>query len=398
VADIWSANVKDRSKADYRLGHILKSADFTKSEAIAVLAQTSKASDRAPTHRESYAINIVDKIWGFENRSTDFLSESVASILQACPDNKIKGERLRCWKYIDDTAHGFRLTQVIGLVAGSGVGKTAIALNMFYGFVHNNHEYDHFFIPLEQPKNEIAERWKVICGSNTQLHEKVQVLSNYDNDGNYRHLSLKEIEDYVVQYTEKTGRKVGCVVIDHIGVLADKTNKKSENESIISTAKQMKAFALRTNTLLIMQSQTSREKAGIGDLELDKDAAYGSTVFEQFCDYLITIWQPLKRCYMETDCPTITAFKFCKIRHKNKLEDFIQEDVPYRLYFDPTTQRLSQLTEEQKDSFTFWVTKATNKRKLDRKTDIVTYHSTRWDETEEPNERAANISKNEKAA
>lgn len=391
VNKIWSGNTDDRSESDYRLGHLMLAANFTKEEAASVLVQTAKALGRAPGHRVSYATNIVDKIWGFEKEKEkeEFLSESVTDILVASGDN-IKGTRLRGWKYIDDTDHGFRLTQVIGLVAGSGVGKTAIALNMFHGFVHNNPEYDHFFIPLEQPKNEIAERWAAICGENKNLHSKVQVLSNYDNDGVYRHLSLKEIEEYLVEYIKRTGRKVGCVVIDHISVLKNEKNSAgSATQKTLNISEEMKAFALRTNTLLVMQSQTAREKAGIGDIELNKDAAFGSSAFENFCDYLITIWQPLKNCYSEVDCPTITAFKFCKIRHKNSDKDVIQEDVPYTMLFDTKTQTLKQLTQEQRKGLTFWVQKATNKRKQDKKTDIVTYTSVRW-EMEDANGRVDN--------
>jgi hypothetical protein len=144
----------------------------------------------------------------------------------------------------------------------------------------------------------------------------------------------------------------------------------------------MKAFAVQTNTFLIMQSQTSRQKAGIGDLELDKDAAYGTATFEWYCDYLMTIWQPLKRCHMEEACPTVTAFKFCKIRHKKAKKDVIQEDVPYYLYFDPNTERLEDMTQDQEVSFKYFLPKATNKRKRDRHSDILEYKSTKTAENE----------------
>ena len=54
----------------------------------------------------------------------------------------------------------------------------------------------------------------------------------------------------------------------------------------------MKAWAVQTNTLLVMQSQTSREKAGVGDLELDKDAAFGTSSFEWYCDFLSLYGSP----------------------------------------------------------------------------------------------------------
>lgn len=372
--ELWILEQEDRSKADYRLGHLMFAYGFTRDEAMSVLVNANKALSRSSNHRITYAKNIVDKIWTYEIEKTNLnLSASVKDILNKYGDN-LKGTRFPCWDYIDNTAYGFRLGQVIGLVAGSGVGKTAIALNMFAGFVKNNPDYDHFFIPLEQPVNEIAERWKNMCGENTSLHEKVQLISNYDDSGTFRHLSFTDIKEYILKYQEQTKRKVGAVVIDHIGALKKK-GKNGENQDLMDICHSMKSFAVETNTLLIMQSQAPREKAGIGDLELNKDAAYGTVYFESYCDYLITIWQPLKRCHGENGCPTITAFKFCKIRHKKTNIDKIQEDVCYKLFFDSKTETLRDLTQDENTGFAFWLNKATNKRKLNSKTDIITYNS-----------------------
>jgi hypothetical protein len=382
--ELWSGGTDDRSKSDYRLGHLMFANGFTKDEALSVLINSAKALQRAPIHRSSYAINIVDKIWTFEIAGDEEkleLSMSVKEILQK-PLTALKGTPFRCHPRIDNTAHGFRLGQVIGLVAGSGVGKTTFALNMFRWFIQNNPEYDSFFVPLEQPANEIADRWKTMCGEDSSLHDKVHVMSNYDDNGNFRHLSFSEIKDYIEKFQRVTGRKVGCVVIDHIGALKKK-GSSDENQDLMAICHEMKAFAVQTNTLLIMQSQTSREKAGIGDLELNKDAAYGTATFEWYCDYLITMWQPLKRCHNEPACPTVTAFKFCKIRHKKAKQDKVQEDVPYFLNFDSETEQMRDMTQEEVTSFNYFLPKATNKRKLDRKTDLVAYQSVPYKETDE---------------
>lgn len=377
--ELYAGELEDRSKADYRLGHIMFAHGFTKEEAMSVLVNVAKALERAPSHRISYAENIVDKIWTYEiteNKDELNLSDSVKAILSKGEDS-LKGIRFPCHRYLDDTKHGFRLGQVIGLVAGVGVGKTAVALNMFMGFVQNNPDYDHFFVPLEQPKNEIADRWKTMCGDRTYLHNKVHVISNYSEDGEFRHLSFDEIRDYLLKFQKLTGKKVGCVVIDHIGALRRK-DEEGENQSLMDICHQMKAFAIQTNTMLVMQSQAPREKAGIGDLELNKDAAYGTVYFESYCDYLITIWQPLKRLYENTACPTATAFKFCKIRHKKQGQDKILEDICYRLFFDPKTELLRDLTQDEETSFDHFLKAATNKRSKDRKTDLVIYTSIKF--------------------
>lgn len=382
VKSIWSGGMNDRSKSDFRLAHIMFASGFTKEEASSVLVNCAKALERAPKHRISYAMNIINQIWIFEELPKDFLlSKSVKDMLERSDENTLKGTRFACWSYLDNTAHGFRLGQVIGLVAGSGVGKTSVALNMFEGFVQNNPDYLHFFIPLEQPANEIAERWANMCKGKEFLNEKVHVISNYDENGQFRHLSFDDIKTYILQFQERYKRKIGCVVIDHIGALKKK-GKDGENQDLMDICHSMKAFAIETNTLLVMQSQAPREKAGIGDLELDKDAAYGTVYFESYCDYLITIWQPLKRVYKD-GAPTVTAFKFCKIRHKKQNADKIKEDVRYNLLFDPDTGKLRETTEDEEKSFKYFLSQATNKRKQDKKTDLAEYVSVRWTKEED---------------
>lgn len=375
VEEIWKGNVDDRSKSDYRIAHIMLANNFTKNEALSVLVNSGKALARGPDHRFTYANNIVEKIWTCEDKDLLDLSSSVEDILENHGDN-LKGTRFPCYTWLDNTVHGFRLGQVIGLVAGSGVGKTAIALNMFLGFVQSNPEYDHFFIPLEQPTNEIADRWKNLCQGNTLLHKKVHLISNYDKDGNFRNLSLSDIQEYIMKFKKTTGKKVGCVVIDHIGALAS-NDKEGQCEGLAKTCHKMKAFAIQTNTMLIMQSQAPREKAGIGDLEINKDAAYGTVFFESYCDYLITLWQPVKRCYVTEGCPAVTAFKFCKIRHKKQNLDVIKEDVRYMMLFDSKTERLREMTQDEEVSFNFFNNTATSLRKLDRKTDLLEYTAIR---------------------
>jgi len=378
VSRLWLEDTEDRSKADFKLAHIMFANGFTADEAASVLVNTNKSSQRSPIHRISYARNIIDKIWTFEldPKSTTFdpaFFPNVREILEKGEDT-VKGARFSCHKWVDNTEYGFRLGQVIGLVAGSGVGKTAFALNMFRWFAQENPDYHHLFVPLEQPANEIAARWQTMCGNDTSLHDKIHVMSNYDENSAFRNLSLSDIKNHIISFEKATGKKIGCVVIDHIGVL----KKKDENNNSIeleNICHNMKSFAVETNTLLIMQSQTSREKAGIGDLELNKDAAYGTVFFESYTDYLVTLWQPLKRCHSMDDCPTITAFKFCKIRHKKARKDIIQEDVPYYLYFDSNNEMLRNLTQRENDSFTYYLAKCTNLRSADRKTDMVEYQS-----------------------
>lgn len=375
---LWSETSNDRSKSDYRLAHIMLANGFTKEEAASVLINSAKALQRAPVHRQSYASNIIDKVFTYEiTGHTD--SPTVQDILSRNPST-LQGVRFPCNKLLDDTEHGFRLGQIVGIIGGSGVGKTTLTLNMFLWFCANNPDYHHFFFSLEQPEGEIAARIKLICGDNTSMYSKIHIVSNYAADGTFNQFSMQKIEDHLLSFQKNTGSKVGATVIDHIGVL-DKQTKNGEYDGLIGICRKMKETAVRVNTMLIMLSQAPREKSGVGDIELNKDSAFGTVFFESFCDYCLCLWQPLKRAYTK-GAPTVMAFKFAKIRHKRQNIDRIKEDTCYQLFFDPKTERLRELTQAEEVSAKHYVSVATNLRKLDRKTDIIPYESRRIVEEE----------------
>lgn len=376
--DLWAGRATDRSKNDFRLGHLMFANGFTKDEALSVLINSAKALQRAPVHRASYAENIVNKIWTFEaapaeEKAAMNLSPTVRDILSK-GESAIKGTRFSCNRLIDDTVHGYRLGQVIGVVGGSGTGKTTLTLNKFLWFAENNPDYHHFFFSLEQPVGELAARIRTICDGNDALYDKIHLVSNYADDGTYKHMSLPDIETHVQDWQKTTGLKAGAVVIDHIGVLKKTIKGSGENDGLIGICQLMKSVAVNCNVMLIMLSQAPREKAGIGDLELDKSAAYGTVFFESFVDYLICLWQPLKRGYAK-GAPTVMAIKFAKIRHKKQNEDVIKEDVCYQLYFDPNNEHIRELTQDEETAAAYWLIQTTNMRKQDRKTDLIKYES-----------------------
>ncbi len=203
----------------------------------------------------------------------------------------------------------------------------------------------------------------VETASQIGMQNKVHILGNYNEDGTYRDLSMTDIQSYVLGLEKHTGVKVGCVIIDHIGIL--KQEKKSDEFSgLIGVCKQLKAFAVATNPFLVIQSQTTRAKNGGGDMELDMDAAFGTSNFESFVDFVFTTWQPLKRIYNKAPHMTVTAIKMCKNRHRNQLLDKAKVDQIYGLMFDPKTDRL---TSDETKAYEFWSQQATVLRNKDRK-------------------------------
>lgn len=383
VKKLFYGPINDRSAADFKIGHLLYSSGYTKEEALSVLLNCEKALERNTYNRLAYASNIVDKIWVAEARGEtpvelQPMARSVTDLLGAT-NTAIEHERIQGHELFDKTVHGFRLTEVWGIIGGSGIGKSAIALNQFKWFAQFNPQWIHLFVSLEMPANEIAQRWRNMCGNDTRLYSKVYIIDNYDAEGNFRNLGLKDIEQEVLALQVAAGKKVGCVVVDHVGVL-NTPKAQGEYGGIQGVCEQMKPMAKTTNTFLIMLSQTSREKAGIGDIELDKDAAWGTSKFENYCDYVTTIWQPLKRVYksMTEHKLTCIAYKFCKIRHKNVKKDRIEEDTVYAAFFDPDTETLRKLTDDEFEMYEYWNREATKRRTKDKKAEPSEINKTYW--------------------
>lgn len=364
--------VKDRSAANYRLGHLLYSAKFSKEDARAVLMNTDKAITRNGIHRYNYANNIVDKVWGFEEKKVEEptaapMSESMKIILSKSPEDIGYDTRIYGHPMFDATKHGFRLGEVLGLIGGSGSGKSTLSLNFFKWFVERNPDLMHVFVTLEMPKKQVAERWHKLAGDNNTLHEKVHVLSMHDENGICRDLTLEIIKQDILNLEKTTGKKVGCVVIDHIGCL-DKEPGRTDIEKLMNAARSMKSFALETKTFLIMQSQSSRAKAAWGDVEIDMDAAYGTAKFENYCDYVMTTWQPLRRVQADANI-YVNAFKYCKIRELNAKEDKVKLNKVYGMIFDKETESLRKILKDELPAIGYWSKQADQDRKKDTKKD-----------------------------
>lgn len=384
VKSLWSGqgNAKDRSTADFKLGAILCAHGLTREEGLAVLVNTAKAAERSKVHQLGYAQGIVDKIW--EEASTEKpapskrLSRSMSEIL--AQDGEPEGVRFPCAEYVDGTAAGFRLGQVMGLVGGFGNGKSTNALNLMRWFTEKNinKNYLHVYFTLEQTEREIAKKWQKMSADlkaerpDVDFDSAVHVVGNYNADGTYRELGLDEMAAEIATIEKETGRKVGACTVDHIGIIRQDQGQKAKGEytGLRALCKRLKSFAIQTNTFFIVQSQTSRDKNGGGDCELNMDAAFGCSDFEAFCDHLMTTWQPLKRLYptmTDENRLAVTAFKFAKIRHSDMLADRIKQDAVYGLVFDPRTELLRPLTSDEHTAYDYRNSQATVLRNKDRK-------------------------------
>jgi hypothetical protein len=136
---------------------------------------------------------------------------------------------------------------------------------------------------------------------------------------------------------------------------------------------KIKTLAKELNLFIILQSQTTKGKAGDGDTPLGLDAAFGAAQFEQYMDYILTIWQPLRRVHNKTQLRA-TGYQYCKIRRKHK-QDMMDTFDPHVLHVDLTLGQFRNFTGTEWDEFIELNKEATAIRKtVEKKLELSYQH------------------------
>lgn len=352
----------DRSKADAALANMLLSKNFNRKEASIIISNGQKALSKGP-NRMSYAIATVDFVYN------DRIKNQFQTVGEKSKAKKKvnRGEPVNGPEIFDCLKNKWRKSQVLGMIAGSGVGKTTVALKCVKDMIKNNPDNDDIFIffSLEMPEYEIEERWVRLVGKNSELADRLYVIGNEDDAGEPRNISLQDIYTYAKDIELSTGKNIGSIVIDHVGLVNPVINLKrkptfgAEGDidgghginrvlTLPSLCKAMKPLAKQLNTFLILLTQTTKSK-GAGDTPLDKDAAFGTASYEWNMDYILTMWQPLMRIYKETDI-RVLAWQYAKIRNKHR-EDPISTHEPILLNYDMDSGDLNRLSGEDYATF-----------------------------------------------
>jgi len=292
---------------------------------------------------------------------------------------KITGDPVRGPFYFDCLGNPWIRKRALGVIAGSGVGKTTIALDIFKHMILNNLDNDDIFVffSLEMPEEDIIERWINLVGEDSGLADRLYVIANEDDDGEPRIINLQKMYWYCKDIMKSTGKKIASVALDHAGILnntIDITKKPSfeaEGElnggrgniralALSNIYKQFKPLSKMLDTFLVVLTQTTKDK-GQGDVFPGIDGAYGSAQYEWGMDYIMTLKQPLMRVQKETSL-SILAWRYVKIREKSK-EDKVGTYDERVLHFDIETGSLRPLDGNELAEFTEMEQKAVQARK-----------------------------------
>ncbi len=316
----------------------------------------------------------------------EYIARSITD-LESDPDLYKKSEEIRGPDFLDVTEEKWRKGEVLGVVAGSGTGKSAISMKIIKDIIYNNTDNDdiHFFFSLEMPAKQIVKRWTKLVGKNSKASDRLFVIENKSTDDR---ITWQHIVKFVEDTCRQQKKKVGAIIVDHFMALSDKidTTKqpnfdvstdvnsgrgKIKTISVKETCRLMKVIAEHLNCFLIIQNQSTIERAGHGDTPMGINAAYGAAQFAWFCDYIITVWQPLKR--VQDECMiAATGWQYSKIREVG-LNDLTRVYTRHSIFYDLATGDFRHLTEIEQDEFNKMNEKANMLRKTDDKKEATNY-------------------------
>lgn len=382
-----------RSESDYKLAIKLFKYNFTKLEAITVLANTSKALSKGP-ERIPYAEMTVEKAY----KKVDPFSE-IKNVTERGKDIDVNTQadvfEIHGPAAFDCLESRWYSKQCLGVIGSSGIGKSTVSLDIITSAIQSDlaRKYIYVYFSLEMTDSEIIERFRQLTGHDDELGKLLYVISNEDAKGNPRNISLQDVGMICRSIELQSSKKIAVIVIDHIGVInpyidLDKGTKdfhfglNAETEgargnmrkiSQQAMPQKIKELSKYLNCFTIIQSQTTKTKGADGDTPLGIDAAYGVSQFEHYMDYIITLWQPLRRVHAKTDL-RVMAWQYCKIRCKKK-KDRIDTYSPCMLYVDVDTGKLRALTEEELETFIILEKESTGLRKMAEKKEGVRYQN-----------------------
>ena len=348
----------------------------------------------------SYATTTIEKVYSMELKKetpkVDPIKEvtkgKIRSIgeLLAQGDVPEVGSLVNGPNYLDSgvLVNNWRTSQLLGLIGGSGIGKTAYCLNLMKTSMENDpdQEFLHVFVSIEMPTSEIVKRWLKMNAGDKSYVDRLYVLDSQDEQNENRMIGLQEIHFFVKKLEAQTGKKVGILAIDHFHILSPHINSEvlpnfgaaaqTFNRSKVKQltpndlASQLKTLAKSLDTFTIILSQTSKSK-GVGDLPIGKDGSYNNSQYEWICDRIVTIWQPLMRVQHLLK-ERYLAFQYVKNRHKHE-DDRLQEYDKKVLRYEPATGDLTPASKLDYQIFSEMLPKAEEIRKSLDKNEAESY-------------------------
>lgn len=195
-------------------------------------------------------------------------------------------------------------SMLVGLLGNPGSGKSNLAMNIL-NHTSKSSVPSAFFsmdmgIPLVYLKLiqkhtglQVKDIFSLYKNGNTSKIKEFEgiVESNYKNvQFNFKSgLSTSDIRDSIIEYEKLAGTKLKLVVVDYLECILGPHADSNANVALI--ANQLKDIANETETCVLLLLQTQKHSAQPDEPLLSMKAIKGSSVIEQACSVILSIWR-----------------------------------------------------------------------------------------------------------
>jgi replicative DNA helicase len=219
--------------------------------------------------------------------------------------------------------------KVLTVAAGSGVGKTAMAMNMLQRALGNNHGLRAMFFSFEMDEEQHGKREMEIYTvldprESYKAIDSREFCENYLNNNpldrmvvDYKAKSLREMADHVSMFREEFG-SCGLVAIDYLQFV-----RRERDHDVNRQMEEIKQWAKEMDVAVILLAQLDKAAAR-NDRETGKPVkpngfdALGGVGIMNNSDFLLSMWRE----------GTELRAKFNKARTMHNVS---LRDVEYRL-------------------------------------------------------------------
>ena len=259
--------------------------------------------------------------------------------------------------------------ELLGVVGDSGTGKSEVVLAMFKTILENNPDSCAVYVSLEMTDQKISERWTGICGDNTELADRLYVISRYDEDGKSRNVSMNWIKNELSKYNTVL-EDIIVFAIDHVHCLGD--NDASTLNSMMIKLKEM---SVELHAFGIPMAQVNKGAGQKGEVPLDADAVLGCSQFKYICSDIIQIHRPILR-FEEAADMSVLGWGYAKVREATK-EDKARRGQNKLLLYDMDLRKLRKMTTNEYTNFKVYYNDLLEAKSAEDKSKAYAYDLTR---------------------
>lgn len=197
------------------------------------------------------------------------VTKDVARAISATPTARITTG----FSSLDKVANGFEPSALYVLAARTGMGKTALAMQMVVGAAEAGHRV--LVVSLEMPRQQLMRR--MVCGRAKVAVKAVKDRSMTPNQWSQFALASSEIAQLPIHFSDAPSQtildiKAACrvhkpelLVVDHIGLMRPSATssgaKRSREQEVAEFSRGLKALALESKMPVLALCQVNREVA-----------------------------------------------------------------------------------------------------------------------------------------